>query len=567
MFCHRSIMLVLAMVTVLSGTAADRLIPKGYYNAIDGKSEAELKTALHNVINPHTLISSYSNLPQYFQVTDVYPESSRWWDMYSDIPHYAPSFWGLNREHSFPKSWWGGSTETPAYIDLNHLYPSEAAANMAKSNYPLGTVDRTKRIDFENGVTTVGFAVAGQGGGASLVFEPADEYKGDFARTYFYMVTCYQDLKWKYLFMVDNNTYPTLNNWSRNLLLKWNEQDPVSQKEIDRNEAVYSFQNNRNPFIDFPELAEYIWGDHRGEAFVLNDHINGGYDSGTPILINPTQGSVLEFGEVALGSTATARLLIHGENLTKGASLRLRIYDNSETNGATHFAIDGSNQGTVSASAANSQQGQWVTVSYSPKELGQHATRLVISGAGIEGSVGVGLRGECLAKPTLTAPIATAATDITTTGYTANWTPAPGEVVDYWIVNRTLYIGGGAQTEQIIAEDSSLSITDFCGSESYTVQSVRLGFKSPESNSISVSSAGITSVESTAKLGVSNMPGAILITCSGTIPVLKIFTPSGRMVRQLENVETNRLIELPTGAYILTSPQLSTPLKFIIRNE
>lgn len=564
---NRYQLLFLALATALSAAAADRLIPKGYYNAIDGKSEAALKTAVYNVISPHTLISSYNNLPQYFQVTDVYPQSSRWWDMYSNIPFYAPSFRGLNREHSFPKSWWGGSTETPAYIDLNHLYPSEAAANMAKSNYPLGTVDRTKRIDFENGVTTVGFAVAGQGGGASLVFEPADEYKGDFARTYFYMVTCYQDLHWKYLFMVDNNTYPTLNNWSRNLLLKWNEQDPVSQKEIDRNEAVYSFQNNRNPFIDFPELAEYIWGEHRGEPFVLSDHIDGNYDSGTPTLINPTQGSMLEFGEVALGQTATARLLIHGENLTKGTSLRLRIYDNAETNGATHFAIDGSNQGTVTASVANSPQGQWVTVSYSPKELGMHTTRLVISGAGIEGSVGVGLRGECLPEPTLTAPIATAATDVTPTSYTANWTSAPDEVVDYWLVNRTLYIGGGAQTEQLIAEDPSLTITDFCGSESYTVQSVRLGFKSPESNSISVSLAGITSVESNAQLGVSTIPGAILITCSETISSLRIFTPSGRLVRTLENVENNQLIELPAGAYILASPQLSTPLKTIVRNE
>ncbi len=560
-------LILLALATALSAAAADRLIPKGYYNAIDGKAEAALKTAVHNVINPHTLISSYNNLPQYFQVTDVYPESSRWWDMYSNIPFYAPSFRGLNREHSFPKSWWGGSTETPAYIDLNHLYPSEAAANMAKSNYPLGTVDRTKRIDFENGVTTVGFAVAGQGGGANLVFEPADEYKGDFARTYFYMVTCYQNLTWKYLFMVDNNTYPTLNNWSRNLLLKWNEQDPVSQKEIDRNEAVYSFQNNRNPFIDFPELAEYIWGGHRGEPFILNDHIDGNYDSGIPTLINPTQGSMLEFGEVALGQTGTAKLLIHGENLTKGASLRLRIYDNAETNGAAHCTLDGSSQATESASVANSPQGQWVTVSYSPKELGSHTTRLVISGAGIEGSVGVGLRGECLPEPVLTAPVAEPATDITATGYTANWTPAPGEVVDYWLVNRTLYIGGGAQTEQLIAEDPSLTITDFCGSESYTVQSVRLGFKSPESNSISVSSAGITSVETSAKLGVSNVPGAILITCSETISSLRIFTPSGRLVQALENVENNQLIQLPAGAYIISSPQLSTPLKTIVKNE
>ncbi len=559
--------LPLLLSVAATAAAADRVIPRGYYNAIDGKSEAELKTALFNTINPHTLISSYSNLPQYFQTTDVYPQSSRWWDMYSDIPLYAPSFRGLNREHSFPKSWWGGSTDTPAYIDLNHLYPSEAAANMAKSNYPLGVVDRTKPVNFNNGITTVGFAVAGQGGGASQVFEPDDEYKGDFARTYFYMATCYQNLHWKYTFMVDNNTYPTLNNWSQKLLLQWNEQDPVSQKEIDRNEAVYSFQNNRNPFIDFPELAEYIWGNKRGDAFILSEHIDGNYVPGAPTLINPTQGSVLEFGEVALGNTMTAKLLIHGEKLTANTSLRLRIYDNSETSGAAHFAIDGSNQSTVSASVANSPSGQWVTVTYSPTELGEHTTRLVISGAGLEGSVGVGLRGECLPVPTLRAPVAEPASDVTATTYVANWSSDADETIDYWVVNRTRYEGSTAQTEQLVAEDNSLLITDFCGSESYTVQSVRLGYYSAESNTVSVTSAGITAAGVSTGAGVSTLPGAILISCSEPLQTLSIFTPSGSLVMRLSDVENNQIIELPAGVYIIVSPQLPTPIKTVISNE
>ncbi len=563
----RRFFISLTVAAALTSAAADRVIPKGYYNAIDGKTEAALKTALYTIINPHTLISSYNNLPQYFQKTDVYPQSSRWWDMYSNIPFYAPSFKGLNREHSFPKSWWGGSTDTPAYIDLNHLYPSEAAANMAKSNYPLGVVDRTKPVNFQNGITTVGFAVDGQGGGASLVFEPADEYKGDFARTYFYMATCYQNLHWKYTFMVDNNTYPTLNKWSQKLLLEWNEQDPVSQKEIDRNEAVYSFQNNRNPFIDFPELAEYIWGSNRGDAFILSEHIDGNYTPGVPTLINPTQGSVLEFGQVALGSTMTARLLIHGEKLTANTSLRLRIYDNAETSGASQFAVEGSNQASVSASVANSPSGQWVTVSYTPTELGLHTTRLVISGAGLEGSVGVGLRGECLPVPTLSAPVAEAASNISATSYVANWTYDESETVDYWVVNRTKYDGSTANTEQLLAEDTSLLITDFCGSESYTVQSVRLGYYSPESNSISVTSAGISAPSTATAAGISTIPGALLVSCTETISSLSIFTPSGRLIKKLNNVENNQIIELTPGVYILMSSQLSTPIKAIISNE
>lgn len=178
------------MLAVLPAIMASAEVPMAYYRALDGKSDAELKTAAYNIIHNLTPISDYYDLPDYFEVTDVYPNSRRWWDMYSDIPLYAPSFKGLNREHSLPKSWWGGSTSVQAYTDLNHLYPSEAAANMAKSNYPLGMVDRTSPTKFDNGITTVGFPVAGQGGGAGYVFEPADEYKGDFARTYFYMATC-----------------------------------------------------------------------------------------------------------------------------------------------------------------------------------------------------------------------------------------------------------------------------------------------------------------------------------------------------------------------------------------
>ncbi len=564
---QRRTQLLLMLALTLQGLAADRLIPAGYYNALDGKSEAELKTAVFNIINPHTLISSYSNLPRYFEKTDVYPQSSRWWDMYSDIPLYAPKFSGLNREHSFPKSWWGGSTDVPAYIDLNHLYPAEAAANMAKSNYPLGEVDMTKPTDFNNGISIVGTPVSNQGGGAKYVFEPDDQYKGDFARTYFYMVTCYQNMTWKYQYMVNNNTYPTLNTWSQNMLLRWSREDPVSQKEIDRNEVVYSYQNNRNPFIDFPELAEYLWGNKKGETFILSEHINGYEPAGDPILINPTQGSTLEFGEVAQGRKSTAKLLIHGENLTAGSNLRLRIYDTSGAGGDEHFNIDGSKTASISSSAANAPAGIWVTVEYNPQSLGVHEARLVVTGGGISGSTGIGLHGQCLEVPELTAPTATAATDITPTSYTANWTPVDGEVVDYWVVNRTKYIGGSASTEQLVAEDHSLPINDFCGSESYTVQSVRLGIYSPESNSISVSSAGITTVESDTQVGFIAVNGGVLVSCTEPLSEVIVYTPSGRRVSIHTNVNNNDKLELSAGVYLIVTKESPRPVKVIVRSE
>ena len=173
-----SILLVFAVLMV------NAEIPVGYYTGLNGKTTSELKTALCNIIYDHTPVSSYQALPNYFQKTDVRPNGTEWWEMYSNETFSYPSFSGMNREHSVPKSWWGGTTSIPAYTDLNHLYPSEMSANTAKSNYPLGEVSGTPT--FDNGVSKVGYAVTGQGGGASRVFEPADEYKGDFARTYFY---------------------------------------------------------------------------------------------------------------------------------------------------------------------------------------------------------------------------------------------------------------------------------------------------------------------------------------------------------------------------------------------
>lgn len=556
---HNCLLAAAVSLVAISSFADDRLIPAGYYSPIDGKSAADLKTAIHNVIYPHTEISSYSNLPRYFEYTDVYPQSRRWWDMYSDIPLFAPSFWGLNREHSFPKSWWGGLTDVPAYIDLNHLYPSEADANMAKSNYPLGTVDRSKAVKFDNGVTMVGIPVSGQGGGCNFVFEPDDEYKGDFARTYFYMVTCYQNMTFTTLYMLVNGAYPTLNSWSRDLLLRWNRQDPVSQKEIDRNEQVWGFQNNRNPFIDFPELAEYIWGDKMDQKFILSQHMDGYTTPGEPTLINPSQGTTLDFGEVAIGHKANAKLLLHGENLTAGKNLRLAIYDNAETSGAAYFSIDGSSQGTASASAVNSVQGLWVSIEYNPSALGAHDTRLVISGAGITGSVGIGLHGECLPVPTLTAPIATSATNITSESYVANWTPIDDEIVDYYVVNRTRYEAGSASAEQLVAEDTSLEIDNFSGSESYTVQSVRLGILSPQSNSISVTAAGITSADIDSQFGISLWPGGCLVSCPRTISTLNVFDTAGRLLMTLRDVHDNQFIPLSPGLYILAADNHKLP--------
>lgn len=526
--------------------------PAGYYSNLNGKSDAELKTAIHDLIHNFTLISSYSALPSYFEKTDVYPNSNRWWDMYSDIPFYAPSFRGLNREHSFPKSWWGGSTSVSAYVDLNHLYPSEMAANTAKSNYPLGEVDMSK-ASFNNGVCYVGPGMRGQGGGAAKVFEPNDEYKGDFARTYFYMVTCYQDLKWKYTFMLEQNTYPTLAPWAINLLLKWNREDRVSEKELIRNEEVYKIQGNRNPFIDMPELAEYIWGEKKGEKFTPGGIVVE--PVGSPELVAPTKGMELQFGQVALGKGFTSRVFVKTKNVK---STDVTVYS-----GDKNMFIAGTNK--IEGSKSNGDQGFWLQIQYKPNVLGEHTSKVLFDWG--DGSRAVVLHGECLPVPVLTACTATAPTDIQPDRYTANWTAPDGEVIDYYMVTRTCYAGGNTYEEKMPAENTSLEITGFdeSDSEAYYVESVRLDTYSPKSNVVFVNHTGITGVEAEEPLVVRGYDGFIRFDCAAPQSNCRIFDMSGREIRLIESIEFNLDVEMPQGIYIITTDQHPTPVKVIVR--
>ncbi len=549
----RLLQLTLTFICVSMWCGAE--IPAGYYTTINGKKDAELKTALCNLIYNHTEISSYQDLPKYFQRTDVYPDGSRrWWDMYSNIPLYAPSFSGLNREHSFPKSWWGGSTNIPAYIDLNHLYPSEAAANQAKSNYPLGTVSTST---FDNGLIKVGYAVTGQGGGAAKVFEPADEYKGDFARTYFYMVTCYQNLTWNrsYMWMLQQNTYPTLAPWAQQLLLRWNEEDPVSQKEIDRNEQVYMIQNNRNPFIDYPQLAEYIWGSKTGELFYES---NSGQQSGTPNLVTPVQGMSLDFGQVAEGKTTVARLFFKGENLVKSLSIAVTGTDRN------YFTVETK---SINSSLVNSEAGYWLAVTYQPTAIGTHQAKIIVSDGGITGSRGIELIGECLPVPTLTAFKALPPSDITSDSYVANW-EEPAETVDYYIVTRTRYTNGTSSSEDLLAETNSLLIEDFNAStsESYNVRSIRLGYESPRSNEVFVAHGGVTGVKVADTLGTAYFPGGVRFVCGEPHSNVAIYDIAGRLVNVIPIVENDMELSLPYGVYLISSDSQTTPLRVIVRD-
>ena len=270
-------------------------IPKGYYAAANGKKKAALKAALHDIIRPLaenelTYGSGAEHTWSGFYQTDR-GDDDLVIDRYSYDKRYFPSNYtnsysaisGMNIEHSFAKSWWGG-TNNEAYKDLFNLMPCEQSINSSKSNYVMGTVTTVKT---SNGCTKVGTGPTSSGSTANL-WEPADEWKGDFARDYFYMVTAYSDLTWTSagLTMLQNGDGggPTLQEWAYTLLLKWAREDPVDEIERKRNEAVYGIQSNRNPFVDYPNLAEYIWGDSVNFAFnVDTSQTDGDDDDPTPV--------------------------------------------------------------------------------------------------------------------------------------------------------------------------------------------------------------------------------------------------------------------------------------------
>lgn len=267
---------VTSKTIAVSGTCISSAIPSNYYITATG-SGASLKTQLHNIIKVHTK-RSYTNLWTDFQTTDK-KYNGKVWDMYSDKPcdsnyeftfitnqcgTYTTEGGCYNREHSLPNSWWGGSTTDSMYSDLNTLVPTDGYVNNMRSNYTFGKVT-TPSWTSTNGSKRGPCSYPGYTGTQANVFEPIDEYKGDFARIFLYMATRYESRVASWI--TDGNandcfngtTFPAFETWQINLLMEWHNNDPVSQKEINRNNAVYSIQGNRNPFIDYPEYVALIW--------------------------------------------------------------------------------------------------------------------------------------------------------------------------------------------------------------------------------------------------------------------------------------------------------------------
>jgi endonuclease I len=241
--------------------------PAGYYDNALGLNGQPLHQALYLIIRNHN--AQPYPLWSHFPKTDKKP-NGRVWDIYSDKPGQTPAYeysFGAdqcgsynseadcyNHEHAWPQGYFNGAS-TPA-SDLHHIFPTDGWVNNKRGNFPYGIVTSAGWTS-ANG-SKLG-ANAAPGAPASQAFEPINEYKGDLARAYFYMATRYfsEDSGWDSWEMANK---AELTAWAAALLLSWHQQDPVSTKEIARNDSIYKIQNNRNPFIDYPQFADCIWG-------------------------------------------------------------------------------------------------------------------------------------------------------------------------------------------------------------------------------------------------------------------------------------------------------------------
>lgn len=378
-------------------------VPAGYYYFAKNKKKAELKTALHTYCAPMKELN-YGSGPGFtwegFYNTDRNADNSVM-DMYSNTVRRFSGFSsieGLHIEHSFPKSWWG-AYDNNAYKDLFHLYPADATTNITKSNLPLGEVIGT--ATFENGVSKIG-TNGFQSTYTENCFEPANEYKGDFARSYFYISTIYENFSqlWQSP-MLNKNTYPVWKPWALDLLLKWHRQDPVSAKELKRIETIYGIQGNRNPFIDYPDLAEYIWGADSTKVYPFPQETKA-------FLLTPRRGTTMDFGVILQNDTRSQVLHIQGVNIS--SSVQLSLIKKNATLSLSTSAVP----------MANALYGIDLTITFTPTTSGVVRDTLLVQGGGLTESLRIPIKALASADFITLEP-----TEISPVGGTLQWISDP----------------------------------------------------------------------------------------------------------------------------------------------
>lgn len=446
-------------------------IPEGYYDNAIGKKKAELKTTLFNIIKKANVLGYGSGAGKTwsgFVQVDV-DKNGYYVDMYSSNKVKAngnSAGSGMNIEHSFAKSWWG-RTKNQAYQDIQQLRPSNSTANSAKGSWPMAEVDGDGK--YNNGVIKVGKST-NRPGGSIDAWEPSDEFKGDFARIYMYMVTCYEDFDQKWTGnstpQLDNNTYPVFEPWTVDLLLEWAREDPVSDWEIQRNDKVYLIQGNRNPYVDYPELAEYVWGDKTDTEW-----IPGG--SNEPAIVAPKDGTEINMGATAINVPLLKTVKVRARNLNEDIKVKIA---------GTGFSV---NMPTISKDELS--VGKELIVTYSSSVATQSTGSLTLTCGDL--SSNVTLKAEAVdGIPALPAM------NIMTTSFIAAWTDILGGQYDLrvFLEDGTTLLDGYPVSVEADAEEYAVT-----GLEPNTTYYYQLSQNEIYSNTVKVTTAAPIPVLST----------------------------------------------------------------------
>ena len=251
-------------------------IPTGYYDGTAGLSGSALKTKLSSIISSGHQTKSYDALDDEYPNSDkdsYYEKDGTVLDIYSENPTETDPYvyqFGVkkcgnykiegdcyNKEHIFPQGYFNKAS--PMVSDIHHIVPTDGKVNGMRSNFPFGNVGSSVSYTSKNGSK---LGTSNSVNYSGKVFEPINEFKGDVARMIFYFATRYE-AKLKDFDANDiltNTSFPGIQSWELEVLKQWHTQDPVSQREIDRNNAAYTYQGNRNPFIDHQEYVAQIWG-------------------------------------------------------------------------------------------------------------------------------------------------------------------------------------------------------------------------------------------------------------------------------------------------------------------
>lgn len=317
-----------------------------YYQNADGRKGAALKTAMSGIIPiPSGRNVGYDGLYNGYKKTDTRADGfvRDWYSNTTNYRHgvdnkgnYSQEGDMYNREHTVPQSWFGsGGIKS----DIVHVLPTDGYVNNRRSNYPFGEVSNAT-YQSNNGYSKLGSCKTS--GYSGTVFEPNDEIKGDIARIYFYMATCYETVAAGWGHDVFSTAYNGFEKWSLDMLMRWSKQDPVDDVETARNNAVYEVQGNRNPFVDYPGLEDYIWGDKKDVTFSYDNYAGGEQNYVARPVITPDAGTYYESVEVTISCAtegASIYYTLNGEDASEQSTLYTQPFTINELGTYTVKAV------------------------------------------------------------------------------------------------------------------------------------------------------------------------------------------------------------------------------------